>query len=184
MNSLEKLAFKLMHAEMFVVLLIGYLCFSGAILISQRTFDSADPGMMDTLWDGLKAAALLLPVWGWFRILGFGLIKRITNPQFKPGTRLFNFVNWYILLSIPLPVILKGFWPDMPEQVQESAKVLFAVGWIYTTYFLSRNLKLAEKQDEVYLLDYALDIVWFWIFPIGIWFLQPRINRLEENNLR
>lgn len=48
----------------------------------------------------------------------------------------------------------------------------------YCLYFVSKALKSAELQREALLGDYIIDFILFWFYFVGIWFLQPRINKL------
>lgn len=48
----------------------------------------------------------------------------------------------------------------------------------YTLYFCTKCLKAAELQRPVTFADYAGEFMLLWFFPIGIWILQPRINKL------
>jgi uncharacterized RDD family membrane protein YckC len=51
---------------------------------------------------------------------------------------------------------------------------------LYLLYFVSKNLVLAETRKPASFPDYAGPFFLIWLFPIGIWFTQPRINRLYE----
>lgn len=56
---------------------------------------------------------------------------------------------------------------------------LFAMFCIfYGLYFVSKSLVLAETGKPASFYDYAGPFFLIWFFPIGIWFTQPRINRL------
>jgi hypothetical protein len=48
----------------------------------------------------------------------------------------------------------------------------------YCIYFNAKLLKAVELQRPVTFRDYVLEFVLFWLFPIGIWLIQPRINRI------
>jgi hypothetical protein len=48
----------------------------------------------------------------------------------------------------------------------------------YCFYFTAKVLKTVELQKPVTFNDYAGEFFLIWFFPIGIWFIQPRINRL------
>ncbi len=55
----------------------------------------------------------------------------------------------------------------------------------YCLYFFAKSLKAVELQRDVTSSDY-LDIFFLiWFFPIGLWMIQPRINRIfaAENNV-
>ena len=48
----------------------------------------------------------------------------------------------------------------------------------YCIYFVSKTIRTAELQRNVTFSDYAGEFFLIWFYPIGIWVLQPRINRL------
>jgi len=48
----------------------------------------------------------------------------------------------------------------------------------YLLYFASKSIVLAEKHKPVSFYDYAGPFFLLWFFPVGIWLVQPRINRL------
>ncbi len=52
----------------------------------------------------------------------------------------------------------------------------------YVLYFASKTLKAAEVRRSVGFGEYAGEFFLMLFFPIGIWFLQPRITRLFEDN--
>jgi hypothetical protein len=54
---------------------------------------------------------------------------------------------------------------------------------LYAIYFNAKSLKSVELQRDVTFSDYAADFFLFLFFPIGIWFIQPRINRIFCDDL-
>jgi len=50
----------------------------------------------------------------------------------------------------------------------------------YIIYFVSKTLKMAELQRNVSFSDYAGEFFLIWLYPIGIWFVQPKINELAH----
>lgn len=48
----------------------------------------------------------------------------------------------------------------------------------YLIYFCSKSLKTYELQKKLKFVDYAGEFVLLWFFPIGIWIIQPRINKI------
>lgn len=50
----------------------------------------------------------------------------------------------------------------------------------HTFYFVAKTIRAAELQRNVTFSDFAGDFFLTWLFPVGIWFLQPRINQLLE----
>jgi hypothetical protein len=54
----------------------------------------------------------------------------------------------------------------------------------YLLTFVSRNLALAEIGRAVKFHDYAGYFFALWFYPIGVWIVQPRINRLYAERKR
>lgn len=56
---------------------------------------------------------------------------------------------------------------------------------LHTFFFVAKTVKSAELQRNPRFSNFAGDFFLIWIFPVGIWFIQPRINKLIEkaNNL-
>ncbi len=52
----------------------------------------------------------------------------------------------------------------------------------YLLYFASKSIVLAEGNKPVSFYDYAGPFFLMWFFPVGIWLVQPRINRLYSEH--
>jgi hypothetical protein len=48
----------------------------------------------------------------------------------------------------------------------------------YLLYFVSKSLVFAETSKPALFYDYAGPFFLLWFFPIGIWIVQPMVNRL------
>jgi hypothetical protein len=56
---------------------------------------------------------------------------------------------------------------------------LFAmVCMFYLSYFVAKSLVLAETSKPASFSDYAGPFFLLWFCPVGIWIVQPRVNRL------
>lgn len=56
---------------------------------------------------------------------------------------------------------------------------LFAMlGVFYSLYFCAKSLATAEAQKPLRFIEVVPDLVLFWMLPVGIWVLQPRLNKL------
>jgi len=51
----------------------------------------------------------------------------------------------------------------------------------YSLYFIAKELKSVELQKPVTFSDFAGEFFLLWFFPIGIWIIQPRINKIFES---
>lgn len=163
---------KIKHWQLFILLIL-----SGAV-----------PAFIGSFPDGLRSIIGILSVgifFGWHYSMGVSLNKRISNEInlnvtyfkisfflilfFYFGIALFKIVTGRPLYShilILLPVILTQ---------------LYCL--IYMLYFVAKSLKMAELKREVVYSDYADEFFLILFYPIGIWNIQPRINKLFENDL-
>ena len=57
------------------------------------------------------------------------------------------------------------------------AAIFYALG------FTSKQLVKLEQRENVSFFNYSGPFFLFWFFPIGIWFIQPKVNKLlgQEN---
>jgi len=59
---------------------------------------------------------------------------------------------------------------------------LFAMFCIfYCLYFVSKTFKTVELQRKVTFSEFAGEFFMLLFFPVGIWILQPKINKMVEN---
>ena len=137
---------------------------------------------------------LLLAVhYGWFWAVGVGLQHKLPpEVTMKVG-------RFKIFLLIPVVYILciVGFVASTMSNVfQNGTPPDFEIVWIiafivplhffcmfcifYGMYFVAKTFKSAELQREVILSDYEGEFFLIWFFPIGIWFIQPKINEMIE----
>jgi hypothetical protein len=118
---------------------------------------------------------------GWMLSLGFELNKRSTPER-----------NFGLILAIGLITIAMAFIFRL--SMDESQFLLFiqnhghyvwlgmclflATSVIVISAFSAKALKLIETSGEVDINDYFTDFLAILFWPIGIWFIQPRINKI------
>jgi hypothetical protein len=49
---------------------------------------------------------------------------------------------------------------------------------IYALYFISKLIVMVERKSKVGFQDYFGTFMAAWFYIIGVWFLQPRVNRI------
>jgi hypothetical protein len=52
----------------------------------------------------------------------------------------------------------------------------------YDLHFVAKSLRIAELRRAVTFSDYGAVFFLLWFYPIGIWFVQPRINAMARAN--
>ena len=89
-------------------------------------------------------------------------------------TLLMVYVN-QLYSGIGLPVFFNGGWVIgiiLPLH-------LFSMFCIfYTMYFVAKTIKTAELQRATGFSDFAAEFFLLWFYYIGIWFIQPKVNKL------
>ncbi|MTK52576.1 hypothetical protein [Paludibacter sp.] len=127
---------------------------------------------------------------GWFYSLGSNLHKKL------PETVNMNLNKFKLFLLIPAVYML--FFSVYIYSVFATNTVtnsaifgivfplhLFSMFCIfYCLYFISKELKTVEWQKPVTFSDFAGEFFLIWFFPIGIWIIQPRINKLFEDKTK
>lgn len=59
---------------------------------------------------------------------------------------------------------------------------LFSIFCIFhSLYFAAKAFKTAELQRRVTFSDFAGEFFMIWFYPIGIWIVQPKVNRMVGN---
>jgi hypothetical protein len=178
MKSIATVFLRLKHWQLFLFLVVvptvgELICFILNLMIVASPQDLGNGAIVL----GALTALLVLPFFLWFWALG-SFLNSIVRPGLRLGTGFFRFAvtypSIYIIFAAPfllgpsptwLPVILPFHF--------------FAMACIfYDLYFVSKNLVLAQTGKTVTFYDYAGPFFLIWFYPVGIWFIQPKINRL------
>ena len=127
---------------------------------------------------------------GWIISVGFGLKKYIPEElRLKTG--------WFkasILSYLILPLILIIFLITSIRVPTNSVmfglsifllipfKFFMFAAYIYILYFTGRTFKTAQLQEKLTLGDYIGEILMIYLFPVGVWFIQPEINKILKRS--
>ena len=124
----------------------------------------------------------LLIYLGWFWALGEFLFSRSPESQ-RPNIRLFRLALLYPLGYVPYFAAFLIKSAGNPTGIALIFPLhLLALGCLlYDMYFIAKSLKLAEHGRAFSFRDFAAEFFLLWFYPIGIWVLQPRVNRLAAS---
>ncbi len=188
-----KFFLQLKHWQLFI-LLIG-------IPIILEFFTVGFIFSADDMSSGIERFLRIFPVlmllyigvlFGWLWSVGVFLSKKLPADAPMPSglfkgaviipTLYIIFICWFVA---------KLMWGDEMSElfIQENLAVILTAHFtsmlciFFILYFNAKALKSVELQRPALLGDYIGEFFLFWFFPIGLWFLQPRINKvLEEQN--
>jgi hypothetical protein len=133
----------------------------------------------------------------WFYTLGTQLHKKLPQTAAMNLTKFKTFLFIPVIYIFAISIFMTGLFssisageePDLGTFALIVPLHLFSMFCIfYCLYFIAKALKTAECQKYVTFRDFAGEFFLIWFFPIGIWIIQPRINKLfeasDENNNR
>ncbi|WP_345012287.1 hypothetical protein [Christiangramia aestuarii] len=190
---------KAQHWQIFI--LVFALPFFLQILITISLFSSfnegsaPDPSFLN--WFKLFPLIMLLylgTTLGWFWSVGNGLQKYIPdgiNLKIKKF-RIFLFIPVVYLLLIFLLFGVASYGFSSGSNAAGGTVgilLLFIIPlhlfsmfcMFYLLYFVSKTIKTVELKRSVTFSDFVGEFFMIWFFPIGVWFIQPRINKIISN---
>jgi uncharacterized RDD family membrane protein YckC len=178
MNAVARFFLRAKHWQVFFLLAVTFLVGQAVAMsyIATTKLSSADPGKLSLLI-GIVTTPTMLGWLGWLWSLGSFLISMVQPAlRLKRGFFLFSIVYsliypLFFALSFPStnPVLLAVILP---------LHLLVMFCMFYAFYFVSKTLVLAETCKPALFSDYVEVFFLIWLFPVGVWFIQPRINRL------
>ncbi len=182
-----KFLLKLKHWQLFILLVglpfIVQMVMVAVMMITKNMYVAfiAFPLMM---------IFMLVFFFGWFYALGTNLHKKLPENLHMNVSRFKTFLFvpvGYIILIFLFVLIMIALSPREPNPAVFLVMVplhLFSMFCVfYSMYFVSKTLRTVELQRELIFSDHAGEFFLIWFFPIGIWFIQPRINKIFENEL-
>lgn len=112
------------------------------------------------------------------------LANREIPSEFRPALRLYNFMLPYVIayfllatFHFPRPSTMQD--PTVPIGLIIPLHLVATFGMFYALIFCAKNLVMAERQKRVSFSGYILSFFLLWFYPIGVWFIQPRLNAIN-----
>lgn len=163
------------------------------IIITTMMFANEDPSLMMKIMP-IISIVFMVGFFGWFWSVAIGLQSRI------PANINLNVRRFKIFLFIPIIYIIllfsfmgPSFEGAFENGTEPSNAVIGSILGIiipihlfsmfcifYCLYFVAKTFKTAELQREVTFPDFAGEFFLLWFYPIGIWIIQPKINKIME----
>jgi len=113
----------------------------------------------------------------WYWSVGSFLSSAVV-PKFRMKAGFFHFAVLYPLLYISLVFWFLVTYGDRGWAVIIPLHLFAMFCMFYVLYFVSKNMVTAETGKPALLPDYIGALMLFWFFPIGVWFIQPRVNQI------
>ena len=182
MNAIIRWLLRAKHWHIFLCYAVAFLAASAARVSSGLS----SPALLLTLRGRLTVFSIWIPCLGllqaWLWSVG-SFLNSISQPTLRRRLGFFGFSIIYTMLYVFFLV------PVFPSSTDPVIAVLmlplhpFAMfSLLYSLYFVSKTLVQAETGKPASFRDYAAPFFLLWLFPVGVWFTQPRINRLYEQH--
>ena len=179
---------KILKAKHWQIFIITFgLPFLIQIILMLMTIIKDDP-MMIIRFFPIIMILYIGGYFGWFWSIAIGLQKVIpTEIQLK-----INRFKIFVLIPVFYIIFFLGFFMTSfhlggPNPVILAIIVplhLFSMFCIfYSMYFVAKIFKTVELQRNVTFSDFAGEFLMIWFLPIGIWILQPKINKMIESKV-
>ena len=176
----------------FVIPVLVQFLFMGIMMFTVFTNVEQNPEILTYFFPLILIISLLfmLVLYGWFWSIAVGLDRFIPD-DLKLNVKRFKIfliipIVYILLFSVLVGVGISGMI-DSGEPINPVYMVLILplhlfsmFCMIYCLYFVAKTIKTAELKKKVRFGEFAGEFVLLWFFPIGIWIIQPRINKLVE----
>lgn len=178
MNSILEFFLRTKHWLMFLLTFGLTMVGQIAVIASMIANPLSPEAMFQKLTLVIFTATVLamLPWFAWLWAAG-SFLSSLQQAPLVSELRFFRFA-----IASPLPYLCVFFWVFQSSHPEWFLIILpihfFAMFCIfYSMYFVSKNLAQAEIQRRATFQDYAGYFFLLWFYPIGIWIIQPKINR-------
>lgn len=155
------------------------------ITILQKTIDiEVMTGDVNEIFSDISFIIFYMTTIGWILFTGVAVNKNQETDK-KLNFKIPTITGLLLLIS----VITFRFSMTIDETFEfMNDRTSITVGFILyglasliiVCSYTAKTLKLNETKDEVDINDYFNYILGFLFWPIGIWFIQPRVNRLFQ----
>ncbi|MEE4256076.1 MAG: hypothetical protein V2I47_03480 [Bacteroidales bacterium] len=171
----------------FFLFLLGIVFMIG--VAASRQFNDPDfPFLMIPFFVGIGLLASAVQyLWTW--AAGINLNKRLPE-ELRLNTTLFKVCFFYPIFFALFFILLFliSIYPEPGFKLIYLLLIPFHLFSVfcsfYCYYFVARVIKTNEMDRYTSISDYIAEIFMVWFFFIGIWFLQPKINKIisESDN--
>lgn len=132
-------------------------------------------------------ALIYFVIFGWFYSVGVNLYKKLPP---NTGINLKRFKKYFfitLICCLLVGVIFIKYFTNLTSGNTDFSTLPFIIllafvsmfCFTYCIYFIAKSLKIVELQKHT--SDNLEEFILLCIFPIGLWFIQPRINSIFKN---
>ncbi len=131
---------------------------------------------------------------GWFWSIGLGLQYKVPSDIIMKVKKFKIFLIFPMVYIIFISLSVGTLFGEAFENAKDLSGLMVGIGaaiifplhifsmfcMFYTMYFVAKTIKTVQLQRAVTFSDFAGEFFMIWFFPIGIWIIQPQINKIIE----
>lgn len=185
---------------MFGIPILFQIALMSSIFLNIDSETNIDPFEM---FDFMKYFSVIMAFYmgvffAWYWSIAIGLQSKVPeNVKMKTKKfKIFFFIPIFYLLFILF--FMGGIFSGVMQVASESdvgpifgmvgvilpLHLLSMFGIFYSLYFVAKTFKTVELQKEVSFGDFAGEFFLLWFYIIGIWIIQPKINKMVEDEVK
>jgi hypothetical protein len=192
---------KAKHWQLFTLMIgipiLFQIIMMGTMISNINSETNPDPTEMFNMFKFFPVITTLCVgiFFGWFWSIAIGLQKQIPENIIMKTKKfkIFFFIPivYIICISFYIGITFSGIMQNGTEPsvgfiggmvgVIVPLHLLSMFGIFYSMYFVAKTFKTVELQKQVSFGDFAGEFFMLWFYFIGIWILQPKINKMAEN---
>lgn len=183
---------KAKHWQLFLIMLGIPLVFQIIAILLMIFSDKSDGGFassFESYYFTIVPIILMLSFvifFGWFWSIAVGLNSQ-TPKEIRPKLIKFKVAFFIPTIYILFLLLLMAFVFGRQELNPILLLIIIPLHLgsmfclFYILYFVSKTIKIVERQQDVRFSAFAGEFFLLWFYFIGIWIIQPKINRLYES---
>ncbi len=176
---------KILKAKHWLIftIIVG-LPFIGSFLFMPIMAMSGEPDIGIIIFPFLFVISLI-GMYSWIWSVATGLQKYVPSEVKLKVNRfkVFFMIPLVYILLIIITVLFAAFSEDFNPMIFLAVVPLHLFSMFcmfHNIYFVAKTLRTVELQRQIRSDNYIGELFLVWFLPIGIWFIQPRINRIIE----
>ncbi|UAB80966.1 hypothetical protein INR76_12785 [Marixanthomonas sp. SCSIO 43207] len=130
-------------------------------------------------------------LFGWFWSIAIGLQKYVPQEIRMKVKKFKVFFFIPLIYMVFLTIYMSGIFSEIGINGFSKSGWIVAIilplhlfsmfSIFYSIYFVARTLKTVELQRKVGFGDYVGEFFMIWFYFIGMWIIQPKVNKLYRN---
>jgi hypothetical protein len=140
-------------------------------------------GLISPIVSDLASIGVIISTLGWVLVTGTMLEKKKYGALNRLTYKRFISIGIVLIVTTCIGQLLLFTQAMSSANVQIGLMIYDLISVFWITTFAARSLKSNETSEEIDINDYFGDIFLFMLWPIGVWIIQPRVNKIFSANM-